>query len=446
MTEGPEAEKALLGCLMVEAEEDARDCWDLCVSAQLKQDAFRDGFHGAVFKTVQSLRDENKNPIETLVLDRVKDEYEGAAMRLVDVTDAVDTTLFFEQFLDAVVSDWTRRRAKKLFHQTIELLDHGGDPSEHLTSLNGNIQNLLNTQVVDDVDLAETMEMVIKDMQPGGGEKYIATGIRPIDQILKRGGYGPGQLCVVAARPGNGKTALALNFVCNNMDKKMGFFSLEMGADALMERMAGIMSCVPPRWLEERIEDGLPPHAQIKAFQDALKRIVDTKNLHIDERTNLTVEQICAKARRWHRYYKIKAVVIDYLQLIKGERGMRREEQVAHISRNLKCLAKELDIPVVALCQINRESEKEDREPRMSDLRESGAIEQDADSIIFLFRKKSDEDNEKLLRWSMAKQRAGTSPWIGELTFSKPTQVICGVGDEPAPQKVEQSSLTDEPF
>jgi replicative DNA helicase len=195
-------------------------------------------------------------------------------------------------------------------------------------------------------------------------------------------------------------------------------FSLEMGAEELMGRMVSMESGVD--W--QRSRDGVASKEQNDSIKRAIKSAKKWPIQLCDDAFNLPL--ILSIARNWSRRYGVKAIVIDYCQLIRANSKLPREQQVAEISRECKLLAKSLKIPVILLAQINRESEKENREPRMSDLRESGALEQDADSITFLFQKDDDDKTGAMVRWVRPKQRGGQGYDIGQLGFIRQTGLM----------------------
>tara|TARA_R110002012_G_scaffold63008_3_gene165913 strand:- start:230 stop:778 length:549 start_codon:yes stop_codon:yes gene_type:complete len=171
-----------------------------------------------------------------------------------------------------------------------------------------------------------------------------------------------------------------------------------------------------------RFEDGLAPEHRLKTLQETTN-IVKGWKCHIRDRV-YKLDHILATARGMHRKHSLNGIIIDYCQLIKPmSQNISREQQVAEISREMKLLAKDLDVPVILLAQVNRESEKDDRSPIMSDLRESGALEQDADSIIFLWQTLSErEEKADFVRWTLAKQREGIGYCHGRINFYKGTQ------------------------
>ena len=237
----------------------------------------------------------------------------------------------------------------------------------------------------------------------------IATGFTDLDQ--KTSGLQPGDLVIVAGRPSMGKTAFSLNIAENvALDGGIvGVFSMEMGGTQLAMRMLGSIG----RLDLHRLRTGRLDDNEFSKFATALERLQDIK-LHVDETPALTALELRARARRLHRVYgKLDLIVIDYLQLMSASsQGENRATEISEISRSLKALAKELNVPVIALSQLNRGLEQRtDKRPMMSDLRESGAIEQDADVILFIYRDEvynpDKHENKGIAEVIIGKQRNG---------------------------------------
>jgi len=197
----------------------------------------------------------------------------------------------------------------------------------------------------------------------------------------------PGDLVIVAGRPSMGKTSLALNMaehVALETGMPVGVFSMEMGASQLVMRMLGSVGKLD----QHKVRTGRLADEDWRKLTDAVGRLNDAP-IHIDETAALNALELRARARRLHRQYgKLGLIVVDYLQLMSASsQGENRATEISEISRGLKALAKELNVPVVALSQLNRSLEQRpNKRPVMSDLRESGAIEQDADLILFIYR------------------------------------------------------------
>lgn len=215
------------------------------------------------------------------------------------------------------------------------------------------------------------------------GPSGLTTGFGDLD--AKTNGFQPSELIILAARPSMGKTALVCNIAEAIADSGHGvlIFSLEQSRLELAERLLTIRSRVNSHTLRSGHLSDMERHALVIASNE-----LNAMPLFIDDRPGRTVSQISAIARRLKRQHKLGIVIVDYLQLVEPEdKRAPREQQIAYISRRLKFIAKELDIPVIALAQLNRGVElREDKRPRLADLRESGAIEQDADIIAFLHR------------------------------------------------------------
>lgn len=255
--------------------------------------------------------------------------------------------------------------------------------------------------------------------QRGGGLSGISTGLIDLDKKL--GGLHPSDLLILAGRPSMGKTSLATNIAFNiaKAYKRgrthdgndgaveggvVGFFSLEMSAEQLAARILSEASEVP----SEQIRRGNMEEHEFRRFVDAAKAL-ESCPLYIDDTPALPISQVAARARRLKRTHGLDCLVIDYLQLLKGSssKGENRVQEVSEITQGLKAIAKELNIPVIALSQLSRTVEsRDDKRPQLSDLRESGSIEQDADVVMFVYRDeyyherlKPPEDDPRFVEW-----------------------------------------------
>lgn len=270
--------------------------------------------------------------------------------------------------------------------------------------------------------LDETFSRIFHRMDQDGDTGGIPTGFFGLDEMIS--GFRGSELLVLAARPSMGKTALVCNFamaVGLAVNKETGesdrgpgclLFSLEQAAPELAERFL----CIHARINGHKLRQGDLTEAEQHAINQS-GEILKRASIYIDDTAGRTMSQIAAISRRVKRRFGIGLVVIDYLQLIEpDEKGLPREQQIASITRRLKFLSKDLDIPVVALAQLNRGVEqREDKRPRMSDLRESGAIEQDADVIMFLHRPAAydPEDRPGEADLIIAKNRSGPIGTVG---------------------------------
>ncbi len=254
--------------------------------------------------------------------------------------------------------------------------------------------------------------------QREGGLAGLSTGLVDLDKKL--GGLHPSDLLILAGRPSMGKTSLATNIAFNIAKAHrrgrladgtegsveggvVGFFSLEMSAEQLAARILSEASEVP----SEQIRRGDMTEAEFRRFIEAAKAL-EACPLYIDDTPALPISQVAARARRLKRTHGLDVLIVDYLQLLKGSSKENRVQEVSEITQGLKAIAKELMIPVVALSQLSRQVEsREDKRPQLSDLRESGSIEQDADVVMFVYRdeyykereKPGDHELEKMAQW-----------------------------------------------
>lgn len=334
--------------------------------------------------------------------------------------DAGLSELRYKGLIDDMVESYKSRNLHRLSLIIKDGLQEGKDSEEILTSIQGQC-DAISSLTPNKENLQTIVDQTYKDViGKVDYSRYLRTGIQSIDDVLYRNGYGSGQLCVLASRPGCGKTAYALNFLKNVCTNGHGvlLFNLEMGVNQIMKRIFSINSGLHMR----RFEDGLAPEDKMQTLQETTETV---KGWNCWIRDNVyRLDHILATARGMHRKHDLNGIIIDYCQLIKPmSKNISREQQVAEISRELKLLAKDLDIPILLLAQVNRESERDDRSPIMSDLRESGALEQDADSIIFLWQTLSErEQGTDYVRWTLAKQREGMGYTQGRILFNKGTQ------------------------
>lgn len=257
----------------------------------------------------------------------------------------------------------------------------------------------------------------------------IPTGFYELDKITS--GFHPHELIIIAARPGMGKTAIALNIVNNiaiNSKKTVALFNMEMGAEQLATRMLSSVGQIEGN----KLKTGNLEHSDWKRVNEAISRLSNTK-IYIDDTAGNTVGEIRSKCRRLATSPSgLDIVVIDYLTLIQGtsKNGANRQQEVADISRALKTMAMELNVPVIALSQLSRSIEKrDDKKPMLSDLRESGAIEQDADIVAFLHC--TDEEREKensLMEFVIRKHRNGPLADV-PLIFQRGTSTFVNVAN-----------------
>ncbi len=416
------AAEALIGCLLVDP------VYFDDVAGIVEAADFYSRSLATIFKAVADLHSAGE-PIDTVILARRLDETGhlseiGGTARIVRLMQAMPNGAHAEHYARIVREDADRRRSMDSAREYFNALqDRSVDVSES-TGRHRQQLDAVDDRALADAPVAVGLALVeMFDALDADDEPAMATGWPDLDSMLS-GGIRPGQLVILAARPSVGKTALAANLALNltRQGKPALFVSLEQPRVELVERMASSESGIPHAKIRERRLD----QTDFSALTDAGNKIASWP-LQVDDSPRRTVTRIAAIARRLRRRDGLRLLILDYLQLISPEDSKApREQQVASMSRQLKLLAKELSIPVVALAQLNRSIEnRESKEPRLSDLRESGAIEQDADIVLFLdrpadYRRDADPTDATL---AVAKNRSGKRGkvrlhWHGEtMTF-----------------------------
>jgi len=287
----------------------------------------------------------------------------------------------------------------------------------------------------------DNFERLEKIFREGKSITGVSTGYTELDKLLS--GLQPSELLILAARPSQGKTALALNFAENisiRAGSPVAFFSLEMSKESLLQRLVASVAQIDAH----KFRSGHLSREDWRRMTEALGTISNAP-LWIDDAGSTSVLEIGAKARRLKREKGLSLVVVDYLQLITGRgRFSNRQEEVSSISRGLKGLAKELQIPVLVLSQLTRAPEREERGPQLSDLRESGAIEQDADVVMFIYRPNffnlnATPEERDMADILIAKQRNGPTDKVKFVFRSRLTRF-----EEAAPDAFSQFSGPDE--
>jgi replicative DNA helicase len=400
-----DSEQALLASCIIEGGQESVT---QCIESKIAADSFYKPAHQVIYASLLELYQEGKPIDEIILADRLQargqlDEIGGHAY-LSEITDRIATPAHLAHYLERVRDTSLLRRLIRTSMHTIERAYSGGDDIDgFLDNVEQEIFRLSENRVTDSAKpLKASVDAAVglfqRMLQRKGAITGVSSGFVDLDRMTF--GFHPQEMIVVAARPSMGKTSLALNMaeaaiLPQGKDKKPAntlMFSLEMSAEQLAMRLI----CSRARISHSLIKDGF---LDKKKQQDLNSAAMELKNacLWIDDSGQLTILELRAKARRLHAQHKLELVIIDYLQLISGsDSRMPREQQIAEISRGVKAMAKELNIPVVVLGQLNRESEKEKRTPRLSDLRESGSIEQDADVVLLLSKRKDADDEQEM--------------------------------------------------
>lgn len=384
-----DVEEAVLGAIIVD-ERALR-----AVVPVLEAKHFYTEAHKAMYQACVDLFNAKK-PVDLLTLvHKLKEsntlEIVGGAFEVSLVTRKVGSFAIsnLEEHINIILSKYVRRKTIELCHdtgaqaydETTDINDSIEKLSISLIQLNKGFSNEETIQTISD----ENMELIIK-IQSGEITRFgTSTNLIDLDSVIN--GLIAPDLIVVAARPGMGKTAFALTVMKNlAIDQKLpvGMFSLEMSAPQLEIRLKSMISGVSG----SRAQRGNISDFEVSRLMEATE-IIREAPIRIDDRAAISISTIRAKAIEWKNSNDIKLIILDYIQLVGsiGGKYSNREAEVSEISRGLKQLAKELDIPIMALSQLNRDVEKrKPPEPVLSDLRESGAIEQDADIVLFLYR------------------------------------------------------------
>lgn len=423
-----EAEKGFLGCVLLGAADEAAS-----LEPRVTEDWFTEPRHQKIWEIMSSMIVENK-PIDMHTFPHVLQETKtikacGGVEYLVTLQDATPSAINLPYWHDILREKKFARRAisgaTRIIDaaytktNTMDLLVN--DVENEIFSLSNETEQKEETQKDSYVRIADRMQ------RAAAGEKVetgISTHFHDYDHYT--GGLQEGQLVIIAARPAIGKTSFALNIATNLLFPKfgrptsVGFFSLEMTRDQLNTRMIGGLCKVNMRSVmqgKERLSA-----AQQKKMADVIPQLMKAP-LIIDDRGGININQIFSRARRMVRKKNVKVIFIDYLQLVRGPKGIEKKNyEVGYVSETLKMMAKELKVTVVALAQMSRNFEGQDRRPRLSDLKDSGNLEQDADVVGFLYPHNPEEAKEANIvpvRLDLAKVREGESGSICNLTFFK---------------------------
>ena len=393
-----ETEKSLLGAIMIS------DGVLTNVSTMLKPEDFYDKRHQMIYSAMLSLYDAHR-PIDLVTLtNELKTQKKlndvGKATYLAELSNYVPTAANAEAYAEIIERCSTRR---KLIAAGTEIIERAYSDDANVNELVGAAEKDLfevsdkiiktDYRTMDDLaaDAFDRIELLYKNK---GSLRGLKTGYRDIDK--KTAGFQKGDLIIIGARPAMGKTALAQNLAYNIAtinNRGVLFFSMEMGAEEIVDRMISCISGVD-NW---KIRTGNMSSDEVNLVEDALANMSDSP-LYIDDTSALTIMDVRNKARRAMHDHDIGAIIIDYLTLIQGSSRYagNRVQEVTEISRGLKIMAKELKIPVIALAQLSRNvTGRDDPKPILSDLRESGSIEQDADLVMFLHREDYYHQNDK---------------------------------------------------
>jgi replicative DNA helicase len=386
-----EAEMSLIGAILIDADAIVR------VADSIDITDFYDERHQRIYEAVKKLYERHR-PIDILTLsNQLRDdgflEVVGGASYLTELTNYVPTAAHAEHYAE-IVSDKALRR--KLIKASQDIVGIGYDEArpvkEIIEEAEVELFQVSQKHVKQDIEsiesiLATSFERLDELHKSGGKVRGVPTGFKDLDNVIA--GWQKSDLVILAARPAMGKSVLALNFahkVATKSEMPVLYFSLEMGKDQLVDRMLAMESGVDA-W---NIRTGSLSNDDWERISTAMGTLAEAP-IYIDDTAGITVSDLRTKARREQHKRQLGLIIVDYLQLMSG--GSRfgsegnRVQEISEISRGLKSIARELNVPVIALSQLSRSVESRSPQiPQLSDLRESGSIEQDADMVMFIYR------------------------------------------------------------
>lgn len=443
-----EAERSVLGAMLLNPDA-------VGAGVEILKDRGEDMFyhepHQHVYDAVVQLFGANQ-PVDAVTLMNQltrngKLEAAGGASYLAELTRAVPTSANIEVYarivleaalLRSVIATGTRLVSEAYAGETAA--------QDMLDRAEAEIFRMAETQQMSPIHRAGDLvgvglQRIEDQMRSGGGITGVPTGYTQLDNMLS--GFQPSDMVVLAARPSVGKTAFSLNFASHaaiHHNKSVLVFSLEMSKESLVQRLL----CMEGQVDGSRLRTGFLARAEFPKLQRAAESLARAP-LFIDDTPGITVLELRSKARRHAARHGLDMIVIDYMQLMTGDkRAESRQVQISEISRSVKGIARELSIPVIALSQLSREAEKDESGmPKLSHLRESGAIEQDADVVMMLARlpQNQSEGRDNIIRVNVAKHRNGPTGFF-DLLFDKNVQRFRNLaGDGPgSPPPPEESN------
>jgi replicative DNA helicase len=402
-----EAEQSVLGALLL--DKDAV----VAVVEFLRPEHFYDDRNQKIYDAIMQLY-QDREPVDVItVSERLKKAKDlsgiGGTDFLAELVNKVPTAAHAENYARLVRDQYTKRQLISAASAILEMgFDDGGDVRQILDTAESRVfalaqQHLKQVFVPIKEILAASFDRLDELHKTAGTLRGVPTGYNDLDDTLA--GMQDSNLLILAARPGMGKTALALNIAQHVAFKSrlpVGFFSLEMSREELMDRLL-VAQAEIDAW---KLKTGRLEEDEFTKLSNAMGELYETP-LYIDDTPGMSILEMRTKARRLQAEHGLRFLIVDYLQLAKPVRNLdNRVQEVAEVSQGLKNLARELKVPVIALSQLSRQVESRGvKRPQLADLRESGAIEQDADVVMFLWRE-NDEDLESM-KLDIAKHRNG---------------------------------------
>jgi replicative DNA helicase len=443
-----DAEKTVIGAVLLDYQ-----LWDQVSSSLVERDFYLKA-HQLIFRAMKELADKGR-PIDLLtVADLLSQHSElgpvGGAEYLAELASCGVSSINLDVYVQLIKEKSLLRLAiqeaqqimEEAYKQEFESIDYFIDKAEErFFKLSENRQSSGLTPAIDIVQAA--MKRIEALSQLDSEVTGIASGLESLDKMTS--GFQPGELIIIAARPSMGKTAFSLNIAEHmviRLQKTVAYFALEMSKESLMNRLIAMNAGVSMK----QIRSGKLNSTSWPKLIQAAARFGEAK-IFINDTSNISPIEIRTQARRLKSQVGLDCIIIDYLQLMKlKEKAESREREVAEISRSLKAIAKELQIPVIALAQLNRGVEgRTEKRPMLSDLRESGSIEQDADLIMMLYREdyydKEDSEKQGKAEVIIAKQRNGPTGTV-KLHFESE---IGRFREMPTPQPTAQVGFATNP-
>ena len=417
MPYAPEAEKAVLGCMLINQES-------VSIAIQKLSSTSFEKKNSLIFKNMERLFNDNENIDYVSLgneLEKNKElELIGGYHYLTGLANNAPSAESVDYYANIVKEYEIKRR---IIEVSQKINDEAYESKEDANNILDKAEQIL-FDISKDVQKGKFREIepILHEVLDSWGNRKsgvltgVPSGFYDLDNLLS--GFQNSDFIVLAGRPSMGKTALALNFSRNaalDHDIKIGFFSLEMSSKQLVERLITSESKID----SHLVRTGKLPKHEWKKLSNSANNLSES-SLFIDDTADLNIMELRAKARQLKAEKDIDIIFIDYIQLLHAPNHESRQQEISYISRSLKALAKELNIPVVALSQLSRAVEsRTDHRPIMSDLRESGAIEQDADVVLFVYRKyvySKNEEDEGLGEIIVSKHRNGPTGLV-KVTF-----------------------------
>lgn len=382
-----EAEQALLGCLIIDSKVQVE------VASTLKEDDFYAEAHKYIFTAMDELIKKNQ-PVDMVTLTDMLEKQGtldnvGGISYITELTNVMPSSASYKKYLNMVVRDSMLR---KLIRGSASIIEDCQKSTDEIGSLAFAEKTIYEVSGEADTSEMKKIDTIIPDVMAKLDElskdksalRGIKTGFNGLDRLTD--GLHKGSLVILAARPSVGKTSLAMNIVENVAlnGYSCAVFSLEMSKEDLVQRMF----CSVAEVDMGHASKGAMTKAEWLKIAKA-REMLSNANIYIDDSSIIKPQELISKCRRLKRKYGLDLIMIDYIQLMTPDRSKdssNRQNEISEISRNLKILAKEINVPVIALSQLSRDVEKRKGRPQLSDLRESGAIEQDADVVMFIHR------------------------------------------------------------